>query len=314
MRKDARKTTAVNIANVQRYHGGDFRTQNYAFAGFKSNKYFTSDRYEQLTVDFQRLNGKPLCGFGLEIETECSTITDETVLAEVFDKIIFPLFPADLYKMQRDGSLGGETSVECITQVMTKLFIRNHYKDFRAMFDKYFPALGISADAYDTNCGMHVNISNAVFGRTPEQQREAIRKLFYIINRHYDVFRTAFRRPIGKTVWCEQMDYTEARTMNLDDQPNDHHKCLNLSHLRAGRIEIRLPGGQSTFSDFRGTMETVFFITERVRTLKWEDCNDLYKIFRGCNQYVFGAINSELSANLYGRLFEAMKSENLDDQ
>ena len=104
MRKDARENITVNLANIQGYHEGGWHG-NYAYQGFRSNKYFVSDRWEALDSSFRRKNGRPLQGYGLEIETECSKISDTQVLAEVFDKIIFAVFPEDLFKMQRDGSL-----------------------------------------------------------------------------------------------------------------------------------------------------------------------------------------------------------------
>jgi len=287
MRKESKIQNNVAMANVQGYHQGGGYGEGYAFAGFKCNKYFRSDRAMKLNDNFERPDGFPLQGYGLEIETECSSISNQTVLAEVYDKIIFKLFPADLFKMQRDASLGGRTSAECITQVMTKAFIRNHYKDFKTMFNTYFPAFGISADSFHTSCGMHVNISVACFGDTTEQAHEAIRKLFYIVNKHYSIMLPLFYRDPSRTHWCGQMHYQNARYMNLNNQPNDHTKCMNLSHINAGRVEIRLVGGQKNYACFRNTMESIFHLVDRVKTLSWDDCNNLVKLFKGCNQYVF---------------------------
>ena len=48
-----------------------------------------------------------------------------------------------------------------------------------------FPAFGISADSKNTHCGMHVNVSLGLLGKTRDEQAEAARKLYYIINKHY---------------------------------------------------------------------------------------------------------------------------------
>ena len=92
MRKDSKERQAnragVDIASVQRYHGGPARSVNYAYNGFKENRYYTSDRTIKLDNDFNRPDGKPLKGIGLEMEV-VSDITSQTVLAEVLDKIIF---------------------------------------------------------------------------------------------------------------------------------------------------------------------------------------------------------------------------------
>ena len=76
MRKENVQTNNArpDIARVQSYHeGGSYLdNESYAFQGYESNKYFTSDRYIKLDENFNRPDGKPLKGYGLEIETECN--------------------------------------------------------------------------------------------------------------------------------------------------------------------------------------------------------------------------------------------------
>lgn len=294
MRKDAKTMKTADIARVQGYHEGGrwSNCEAYAFAGFKSNKYFTSDRAVKLDEHFCRADGKPLKGYGLEIETECHGITRERVLAEVFDKIIFPYFPADLFKMQDDGSLGGESSAECITQIMTREFIRNNYANFKLMYDTYFPAFGIACDS--GNCGMHCNLSNALFGKTEAVQTEAIRKLYYIVNHHFSFCCALFYRNADRTMYCRRMNAEKdyARNLDLRNAPGGHGVSFNLDHFASGRVELRLVGGQKNYACFRNTMEAVFFLVDAVKRLSWAECDDLVKIFSGCNQYVFDRLRS----------------------
>ncbi len=290
MRKDAKTIKAANISRVQSYHEGGMGSEMYAFQGFSGNKYFTSDRSMPLTATYSRPDGKALKGYGLEIETECRGISNQRVLAEVLDKIIFPHFPAGLFKMQNDGSLGGASSAECITQIMTREFVRNNYANFKLMYDTYFPAFGIGCAS--GNCGMHVNISNACFGSKQETQDAAIRKLYYIVNRHFDFCCELFRRDRRRTTYCARMDTTVAKTMDLSHFSSNHYCCFNLGHYNSGRIELRIVGGQKNYASFRNTMECVFFLVDAVKKLSWADCDDLVKIFSGCNQYVFDRIKS----------------------
>lgn len=294
MRKEAKQTKPATITTVQGYHaGGSWGGEEYAFRGFQSNKYFTSDRYIPMSADYNRVDGKPLKGYGLEIETECGGISNTTVLAEVLNKVVFTHFPADLFKLQRDGSLtGGQSSAECITQIMTREFIRNNYAAFKLMFDTYFPAFQISASE-SGNCGMHVNISRGVFGRSEAAQAEAVRKLYYIINHHYKLCCALFYRNYSRTDYCAQMrcsmDYVKAMPMQ---QECSHGVSFNLGHWDAGRIEIRLVGGQKNYACFRNTMEAVFFLVDRVKELSWAGLDDVSTIFRGCNQYVYDRLKS----------------------
>lgn len=295
MRKEAKQTRTIELATIQGYHAGGFHG-NYAYQGFKANKYFTSDRFIKLDDDFRRPDGKPLQGYGLEIETECNAITDATALANVFDKIIFPEFPADLFKMQHDGSLGGYSSVECITQVMTQLFIRNQYSAFKAMYDTWFKGFKLSCDS--GNCGMHVNMSNALFGGSEAKQQEAIRKLLYVVNHHYKLMCYLTNRNIAHTMYCRKMNQYDSKEnckdANLHDMPSSHGNCCNFSHYPEGRIELRIVGGQSTFACFRNTMESIFHLVDAVKRLSWKDLDDVVKLFSGCNQYVFDRLNTKV--------------------
>ena len=295
MRKDKQVTKNISLAAVQGYHQGGY-TGNYAYQGFANRKYFTSDRYINLDANFRRPDGKPLKGYGLEIEAECNGITKQDVLAEVLDKIVFAQFPADLFKMQRDGSLGGRSSAECITQVMTREAVRNCYAGFKAMYDVYFPAFSISCSS-SGNCGMHVNISNACFGNAESSQALAIKKLLYIVNRHFKLVCALTNRDPNRTMYCARMNefvsMTHCKNADLNHMPSSHGICFNAGHYPEGRIELRIVGGQSTFGCFRNTMECVFHLVDAVKRLKWEDLDDVTKIFAGCNRYVFDRLNTK---------------------
>lgn len=286
----------VKIAHVQAYHdngrGRMEHSESYAQMGYENGfKLRTTDRWITIQDDGRTLEtGKPVKGYGVEIETECYGISSDNILANVYDSIIFPLFPAGLFKMQHDGSLGGDSSAECITMPMTKEAVRNMYPAFKAMYDKYFPLFGISCSR-SGNCGMHVNISNACFGTTEENQAEAIRKLYYIVNRHFELMCRLLNRT-GDTFYCDRMEYLNAQGMDLHYFRSNHHCSFNLGHYNSGRIELRLVGGQSSFDSFRATMETVFHLVERVKKLSWKQCDDITAIFTGCNQYVAARIDS----------------------
>lgn len=311
MRKEAKIAKTVTLGTVQGYHNNHFGSENYVYEGFESNKYYVSDRPIKLGPHFERPDGLPLEGFGLEMEQESFSITDKTVLATVMKKIIFPLFPADLFKMQADGSLGGAGSigVECITQVMRKSFIRNHYNDFKAMY-YYFKNFQISASRTG-HCGMHVNVSNAVFGKTVEQQTEAIRKLHYFINKNYSFACKLLKRNENKTDYCGRMNYSNARTMAIAG--GDHYVCMNYSHFQTGRIEIRLVGGQEDYYAFRNTMETIFFLTERVKRVSWEGLDNMVEFFKGCNQYVYKRLlDCDMSYDDLAKIKENVKEIDLE--
>ena len=286
-----RENARVEQANLQGYHQG-IGGESYAFNGFRQNKYFTSDRTIDCDENFNRKDGKPMKGYGLEIETGFILSTQrnaqaQNILANIMTTAVFGTFPKDLFKQQRDCTI---TGTECITQVMTKEFIRNNYRNFKTMWNELFPMFGITTD--DGNCGMHVNISVGCLGTTPKVQEESCRKLFYIINKHYAFFKAALYRN-GSTDWCGQMDYTRAKTMDVHHMDGIHGNCFNGSHYDAGRIEIRLVGGQKNFACFRNTMEVIFHLIGVLKSLSWKQCDSLTAIFSGCNQYVFNRLETK---------------------
>lgn len=297
----SRVVNAVQDGVQQSYHGRNDYGLNYAFQGFQSNKYFTSDRFITLSDTWQRQDGKELKGFGLEIEVECDTICSSDILSIVLKELILKHFPKDLFKFQRDGSLRGSSSTEIITQVMTKEFIRNHYPDFKAMWNS-FKVFGI--DAYNSgHCGMHVNISNACFGKEKKTQEEAIKKLYYLINKYFDIFKYVFyrkeRQDTSYYARYSGVTIEKAKELNLNNFSSDHYHCLNFGHWNEGRIELRIVGGQKDYGSFRNTMECVFFIIERCKTITWNQCEDLAQVFKGCNQYVYDRLTMPLIRNQF---------------
>ena len=294
MRKTQRtENQRIERANLQSYHGVSNGGESYAFCGFNSNKYFTSDRTIECDENFNRKDGKPMKGYGLEIETGFCLSTNrnsqaQNILSNIMTTAVFTKFPKDLFKQQMDCTI---TGTECITQVMTKEFIRNNYKNFKTMWNELFPMFGITTD--DGKCGMHVNISVGCLGTTPKIQEESCRKLYYIINKHYDFFKAALYRN-GSTEWCGQMyGYENAKTLDVHHMNGSHGNCFNGSHFDAGRIEIRLVGGQKNFACFRNTMEVIFHLIGALKSLSWKQCDSLVAIFSGCNQYVFNRLETK---------------------
>ena len=289
MRKEARNTIRIERHEQQAYHGREYYSERYAIHGFERNAFWASDRPIALDENWNRPNGEPLKGYGLEVEMECSGIMSDDALVAVLDGIVLRHFPKGLFKHQSDGSLGGRSSDEAITSVMTKAFIRNQYRAFKAMFEM-FPDFGISCSA-SGSCGMHVNISNALLGKTPETQAENAKKLLYFVNHNYNLCVSLFARDPNHTHYCGRMnqyaDKNACKSADMTQMPSAHAYCCNWSHFGAGRVELRLVGGQKNFPCFRNTMESVFHLVSAVNSLSWDDLDDLVKVFKGCNQYVY---------------------------
>ncbi len=298
MRKDAkekRAKTSNDLASVAGYHssaesngryeGGDA----YARHGFGESRFYTSDRYIRLDEHGLRTdNGMPPCGYGLEIEL-ASRLPSTTVLAEVLTKVALAGLPQGIYKMQSDASLGGNSSAEVITQVMSRERVRNLYPVWRDIWKVYFPALLTSPDG---SCGMHTNISRSAFGKTRETQEEAMRKLYWVVNRYGAAFAKFLKRE--HFTYCAPQP-VPARHEELRRFSDGHMCAVNCAHWNeadgTARLELRLVGPQLSWGAFRNTMEFVFALVDGVKTASWRELEAgldraVLALFKGANQYV----------------------------
>lgn len=311
MRNGTQTNREHTIARVDGYHCGEH--DNYCIYAsdrpLKTNRHY--DKFEDGSDVEKAL-------IGIEWETQNWGITSSVIYANVLRDIVFSPFHKDLWKIESDSSLrrNCDSSAECISQPMTKAYIRNHYRDFKYMWEKA-EAFGISCDRTG-QCGMHTHISNFCFGRDKKTQDEAIRKFCYIINKHFDFMVRLFYRNPSVTGYCSKMnsftDKAYAKKVNLANAENDHYVCINLGHYEEGKnIELRLVGGQKNYACFRNTMESVFFLIDRCKTISWSDADDIVKVFKGCNRYVFDRIKTYVHQNglISSEQVQAI-SENLD--
>ena len=290
-RRDAMDYQRPQVSRMSSYHGGDFRTLTA----------FNSDRKIKLADDYtvsaeNTESAKKICKvgsrlklIGLEVETVGEPIRlGSTAYTNLLDLIFSKSgFDDDFFKIEADCTVNGE----CITQTFTKGWLRNNYKSWKAMYE-LFEVFKITTA--DQRCGMHVNLDLRNFGDDFETQCENVRKLGYVINKHYDLFRVAFNRT-GTTTWCPRMNTTMDYWKNTDFDyiPTSHDRCcINVGHIRQNRIEIRLVGGQTNYPCFRNTMETVLFLVDRICKLSWKNLDDIVTIFSGCNRYVLDRLST----------------------
>lgn len=296
-RKESTNYVAPTVHRLNSYHGSEFQ----------SLKFFNSDRPVKITDNYTvsadntpstltiMKEGAHIKAFGIEWEL-MSRIADAvgtTVLVNVLELAFSKAgFPEDFWRIEADGTV----SAECVTQTFSQSWLENNFKCFKALYE-IASKLEFTTDSQ--NCGMHVNIDLSNFGTTEEKQLENVRKLGYLINKHYDFFKVAVYR-MGRTTWCPRMNSTKEYWKNTPVRqfPTRHDECcINMGHVNEGRVEIRLVGGQKNYACFRNTMELVFHIIKAVKKLSWNDLDDLTKVFKGCNYHVADRIVSNCVAS-----------------
>lgn len=292
MRRNAMDYQAPQIDRMSGYHCGGFERLVVFNSDRKINlnsDYTVSDDNTESTKKIAKV-GSHMKAIGLEVETVSPMFRaiGQTVYTNILKLAISKAgFDDDFFKVESDCTVDGE----CITQTFTKSWLRNNYKCFKALY-QLFEELNITTN--NERCGMHVNLDLSWFGTDFDTQIENVRKLGYLINKHYQLFRFAFYRQ-GTTEWCPRMSTSVDYWKNtpLESFPVSHSSCcVNVAHVRQGRLEIRLVAGQKNYPCFRNTMETVLHIITRVCKLSWNDLDDLSKVFKGCNRHVFDRLST----------------------
>lgn len=295
MRKEKKEQKRIAVNGIQGYHARENYADNYAQAGFNGGfKVFASDRTRPADGSAK--------SYGLEIEL-CSSINSSVALGIILEKVVFPTFPAGLFKQQRDGSLCGNSSSEVITQPMTKAFIRNHYNDFKAMW----LFLKDINTAPNNSCGMHTNISMVCFGKTETEQKKAIMRLHNYFCDNYTTACALLKRDTAHTTYCGRMnrDYL--------DPCGSHYYMMNYSHMNegaSGRVEIRLVGPQKSFGAFRNTMEVIFHLVESAK--EGRDFTDPLKLWEGCNECVIDRLRDIVGNGLDAEQFTIIKDHSVN--
>lgn len=301
-----RNMSELNLHRVEGYHASGW-DENYAQAGFGNENeesaalFFASDRaksLKEIEEALQHGENVPIPkGYGIEVElgTEIySRLLFETAMSKGFTD----LFPAKLWKLQRDGSLEPErrgcVTGEAITQVFAKSWMRNNYRNFK-LFWQFMDECGIRPN---DSCGMHVNVGLYMFGKDIDTQCRNIAKIHnWIMNNWETALALVHRKPECAAQWSARMPRMTAA--QIAEGNGNHHVAMNYSHLyeseiTARRVEFRLVGPQKSYPAFRNTMEVIFHLVEQSKKLSAADFNDPSKLWRGANWHVHNRLRDVL--------------------
>lgn len=150
---------------------------------------------------------------------------------------------------KHDGSL--EEGFEIVTHPMSLDYHRT--KMPWAEVCRKAVSLGYRSHQAGT-CGLHVHVSRAAFGDTPEKQDAVIARILYFFEKHWEeLLKFSRRTPAQLDRWAARYGYQEQPKDILEHAKDDRHAsrytCVNLTN--ADTIEFRI---------FRGTLRvnTIF--------------------------------------------------------
>lgn len=180
-----------------------------------------------------------------------------------------------LVYFNRDGSL--DDGFEMITHPMDYDFIS------RINWEK---VLGCAADlgmrGHDTStCGLHVHVSRAAFGSSREEQEEAVARLMFIFESHWDkIVRFSRRTEEALNRWAARyLGETEEAKKVYKYKEHAQRKCGSRYHcvnnMNRATVEIRIFRSTLLPETFRATIEFVHLITEAAIHLSDEQVEEM---------------------------------------
>lgn len=175
---------------------------------------------------------------------------------------------------KHDGSL--EDGFELVTHPMS-LYYQLNVMPWGEILSKA-ASLGYRSHQANT-CGLHVHVSRAAFGKTPEQQEDAIGRVLFFVERHWnELLRFSRRTPHQLEQWAARYGYKDHPKEMLEHAKKGargRYACVNLTNFDT--IEFRIFRGTLKLNTFLATLQLVdhicdvaiFMSDEQLRELSW---------------------------------------------
>lgn len=191
--------------------------------------------------------------FGMEIETSSSNKPENRLLVRPY---------RDMFHLERDGSLPGNTSFEIISQPMTWNYLLQRKDDITAMCSSLMNA---GQRSHETNgaCGLHIHVNAAAF-----KDEDAIQRALALVH--------GFRTEMEKFARRKSAGYYRYSTVSntfskgeINNISSSGHGCaVNLENHRTASYRH---GGKDTveFRIFRGTLQanTIYATLQFVKNI-----------------------------------------------
>lgn len=177
---------------------------------------------------------------------------------------------------KHDGSL--EEGFEIVTHPMSL----DYHLEQMPWEDILSEARHLGYFSHDTEtCGLHVHVSRAGLGDSPEAQDSTIARILYFFEKHWDKLLVFSRRTEEQIArWAERYGYRdhprEILTHAKNEKRGDRYCCVNL--LNRDTIEFRIFRGTLCLNTLAATLQLVHRLCclayslsdEEMKALTWE--------------------------------------------
>lgn len=207
--------------------------------------------------------------FGLELEIDCAG-EDEPSARRL---IGIANATADHLYIKHDGSL--DNGMELVSHAMT-----------RAYHETVMPWKEILSTAKEmgyrshqaTTCGLHVHVNRTAFGESAEEQDEAVARVLYFFEKHWEeLLKFSRRTPKQLQKWADRYGYKEHPKEILDRAKGngERYSCVNLTN--SDTVEFRMFRGTLKLNTLIATLQlldricdvALYFSDEEIKAMSW---------------------------------------------
>lgn len=247
--------------------------------------------------------GKGKQFFGVELEIDDGGRSDDNAkilldIANVADEKIY---------IKYDGSL--DDGMEIVTHPMTL----DYHKEQMPWEGIMREAIWLGYKSHKTGtCGLHVHVNRDTFGKTREEQDDAISRVLYFVEHHWnELLKFSRRTEAQMNQWAARYGYKNSPKEILDDAKKEEkgrYTCVNITNWNT--VEFRMFRGTLKYNTLIATLELVNMIcniavncddkklaklswSDFVTTLNQADCAELITYLKERRLYVNSPITGE---------------------
>lgn len=213
----------------------------------------------------------------------------------------------ELIYIKSDGSL--DDGMEIVTHPMTLKFHKNEMPWKEIMSE----AVRLHYRSHKTTtCGLHVHVNRDTFGNTREEQDEAISRVLYFVEHHWnEMLKFSRRTDEQMNRWAARYGYKNSPKEIMEHakkEGNGRYACVNLTNWTT--IEFRMFRGTLKYNTLIATLELVDKICEYavgfndddLAKMSWSgfvmslgdvDCGELITYLKERNLYVNAPVIGE---------------------
>lgn len=188
--------------------------------------------------------------FGVELEIDCGGEDKDNA------DIILEIGNSDKEKIyiKHDGSL------DCGMEIVTHPMTLDYHKSEMPWLEIMDAALEMYYLSHKTNtCGLHVHVNRTTFGNTHEAQEDAISRVLYFVEHHWNELLKFSRRTEEQMhQWAARYGYKNDPKDILDHAKNhcdSRYTCVNITNYET--VEFRMFRGTLKYNTLIATLELV---------------------------------------------------------